>query len=164
MKSTKVRIVEGSLFVDPSRAQGKLNSPIFGTWNTVVSCLWLVRQVSKYQTADFGIRSSILFVRDSCRLADDAKLEIILWMIEAPVGTGGSYRNALRTVAVVASAMLAVSEFGGPARAGTLSWDTDGATGGNNASTGANLGGSGVWSTADANWWEIGRASCRERV
>src|SRR5881628_3672997 len=69
--------------------------------------------------------------------------------------TGGSYRNALRTVAVAASAMLAVSEFGGPARAATLYWDTDGSTGGNNASTGANLGGSGTWSTADANWWDI---------
>ena len=55
---------------------------------------------------------------------------------------------------MVTSAMLAVSEFGGPARAGTLYWDTDGSTGGNNASTGANLGGSGIWSTADANWWD----------
>lgn len=66
--------------------------------------------------------------------------------------TGGSYRNALRTV--VTSAILAVLEFGGPARAGTLYWDTDGSTAGNNASTGANLGGSGIWSTANANWWE----------
>ena len=60
----------------------------------------------------------------------------------------------LRTGAVVTSAMLALSEFGGPARAGILYWDTDGSTGGNNASTGANLGGSGNWSTADANWWD----------
>src|SRR6266571_4004389 len=63
---------------------------------------------------------------------------------------GGSSRNVLRTGAVVTSAMLAWSEFGGPARAVTLYWDTDGSTGGNNASTGANLGGSGIWSTADA--------------
>ena len=62
--------------------------------------------------------------------------------------------NALRTAAVVICAMLAVSEFGGPAQAGTLYWDTDGSTGGNNASTGANLGGSGVWSTASTNWWD----------
>src|SRR6266516_6058057 len=61
--------------------------------------------------------------------------------------------KAFRTVAMLTSAMLAMSEFGGPARAGTLYWDTDGSTGGNNASTGANLGGSGIWSTADANWW-----------
>ena len=65
----------------------------------------------------------------------------------------GPSRNGLRTGAVVTSAMLALSEFGGPARAGTLYWDTDGSTAGNNASTGANLGGSGIWSTADANWW-----------
>ena len=48
---------------------------------------------------------------------------------------------------------LSVSDFGA-AWAGTLYWDTDGSTGGNNASTGANLGGSGIWSTADANWWD----------
>jgi len=66
----------------------------------------------------------------------------------------GSYRNALRTVAVVTSAMLAISEFAGPARAATLYWDTDGSTGGNDASTGANLGGSGIWSSSDPNWWD----------
>src|SRR5438876_7959558 len=63
------------------------------------------------------------------------------------------YPNALRTVVVVISAMLAVSESGGPLRAGTLYWDTDGSTVGNNASTGAGLGGSSIWSIADANWW-----------
>jgi autotransporter-associated beta strand protein len=46
-----------------------------------------------------------------------------------------------------------MSEFAGPARAATLYWDSDGSTVGNNASTGANLGGSGIWSSADANWW-----------
>lgn len=65
----------------------------------------------------------------------------------------GGCRRALRTAAVVTSAMLAVAEFGGPARAGVLYWDTDGSTGANNASTGADLGGSGIWSTADAYWW-----------
>ena len=40
------------------------------------------------------------------------------------------------------------------ARANSIYWDTDGSTAGNNASTGANLGGSGIWSTADANWWD----------
>src|SRR3989442_1757178 len=50
--------------------------------------------------------------------------------------------------------MLALSEFYGPAHAGTLYWDTDGSTAGNNASTGANLGGSGIWSTTNANWWD----------
>src|SRR5437667_1495319 len=67
--------------------------------------------------------------------------------------TAGSHTSALRTVVVVISAMLAVWEFGGPARAGTLYWDTDGSTAGNNASTGAELGGSGTWSSMDANWW-----------
>ena len=50
--------------------------------------------------------------------------------------------------------MLALFGFSGPARAATLYWDTDGSTGGNNASTGANLGGSGIWSTANAHWWD----------
>jgi len=62
--------------------------------------------------------------------------------------------DALRIVAAVASAMLAMSEFGGPARAATLHWDTDGSTAGNNASTGAGLGGSGAWNIANTNWWD----------
>ncbi len=68
--------------------------------------------------------------------------------------TWGSCRNAVRAAAAVTSALLAVSEFDGPARAGTLYWDTDGSTAGNNASSGANLGGSGIWSSANANWWD----------
>ena len=63
-------------------------------------------------------------------------------------------RNALRTAAVAAFVTLAVLAFSHPARAATLYWDTDSSTGGNNASTGANLGGSGIWSFADANWWD----------
>jgi fibronectin-binding autotransporter adhesin len=51
-------------------------------------------------------------------------------------------------------AILAVTTLGGPARAGILYWDTDGSTAGNSASTGANLGGLGIWSTANANWWD----------
>jgi fibronectin-binding autotransporter adhesin len=49
---------------------------------------------------------------------------------------------------------VALSESGGPAQARTLYWDTDGSTAGNNVSTGANLGGSGTWSTAVTNWWD----------
>jgi autotransporter-associated beta strand protein len=60
---------------------------------------------------------------------------------------------------VVTSALLAISEFSGPSRAGTLYWDTDGSTGGNNASTGANLGGSGIWSSTNANWWSTSLGS-----
>ena len=67
----------------------------------------------------------------------------------------GSRTNALRTVVVAISAMLAVSKFGAPVRAGTLYWDTDGSIAGNNASTGAGLGGSGVWNIANTNWWDI---------
>jgi autotransporter-associated beta strand protein len=47
-------------------------------------------------------------------------------------------------------------EFTSPAQAAVLYWDTDGSTAGNNASNGANLGGSGTWSTAAANWWNTG--------
>ena len=64
-----------------------------------------------------------------------------------------SYWNGLRIGALLALALLAVAECSRPARATTLYWDTDGSTAGNNASTGANLGGSGPWSAADANWW-----------
>src|SRR5436309_16035755 len=67
---------------------------------------------------------------------------------------GSSYWNALLTRAGVTCVMLAVSSCGSPARAGTLYWDADGSTEANNASTGGNLGGSGIWSTADANWWD----------
>ena len=56
--------------------------------------------------------------------------------------------------AVVTFVTLAVFGFGSPSRAGTLFWDSDGSTAANNASTGANLGGSGVWSSADTNWWD----------
>jgi fibronectin-binding autotransporter adhesin len=64
--------------------------------------------------------------------------------------------TALRTLAVAISVMMALSASDGPARAGTLYWDTDGSTAGNNASTGANLGGSGMWSSINANWWDTG--------
>jgi len=47
---------------------------------------------------------------------------------------------------------LILPEFGST-RAATLYWDTDGSTTGNNASTGANIGGSGAWSSANSNWW-----------
>ena len=67
-----------------------------------------------------------------------------------------SNRNALLTAALAISAMLALSECAGPARAAVLYWDPDGSTAGNNASTGANLGGSGIWSTANTNWWDTG--------
>jgi autotransporter-associated beta strand protein len=46
-----------------------------------------------------------------------------------------------------------LSQFVGLAQAGTLYWDTDNSATGNNASTGANLGGSGNWSNTDSNWW-----------
>jgi fibronectin-binding autotransporter adhesin len=65
----------------------------------------------------------------------------------------GLHINALRRAACVTFALLA-SQFGGLVHAGTLYWDTDGSTAANSASNGANLGGSGMWSTADANWWD----------
>jgi autotransporter-associated beta strand protein len=68
----------------------------------------------------------------------------------------GPHRNTLHTVAVTTSVIVAVLQFAAGAGAGaaTLTWDTDGSIAGNNASTGANLGGSGVWSTSVANWWD----------
>jgi fibronectin-binding autotransporter adhesin len=64
--------------------------------------------------------------------------------------------NILHAVALVICSLLALAEFSSSALAGILYWDTDGSTAGNNASTGANLGGSGIWSSADANWWDSG--------
>src|SRR5436309_8428303 len=65
-----------------------------------------------------------------------------------------SYWNGLRIGALLALALLAVAECSRPARGATLYWDTDGSTAGNNASTGANLGGSGAWSGGGVNWWD----------
>lgn len=62
-------------------------------------------------------------------------------------------------VAVAICATLMISDLAGPARAATLYWDTDGSTAGNSAATGAALGGAGIWSTGDANWWDTGLAS-----
>lgn len=59
--------------------------------------------------------------------------------------------DALRNSALMAFVLVALIA---PARAATLYWDTDGSTAANNPSTGAGLGGSGIWSTADANWWD----------
>ena len=61
--------------------------------------------------------------------------------------------TALHSVAVAAFTMLAVSEFSRPVGAAVRYWDTDGSSAGNNASTGANLGGSGNWSATNINWW-----------
>ncbi len=57
-------------------------------------------------------------------------------------------------VLVVTTTVLAISQLTGPARGAIFYWDTDGSITGNNASTGANLGGPGTWSTANANWWD----------
>src|SRR5438093_12665618 len=62
--------------------------------------------------------------------------------------------RALWNVAALLSVVLAWSQLASPARAGILYWDTDGATAGNDALTGANLGGAGIWSSADSNWWD----------
>ena len=63
-------------------------------------------------------------------------------------------RNPPRSVAAAAFAILVASEFAILAQGATLYWDSDGSTANNNASTGVNLGGSGMWSAADANWWD----------
>src|SRR5688572_29362383 len=57
--------------------------------------------------------------------------------------------TTMRTLVVIC-VLLAMS---GPVRTASLYWDSDGSTTGNNASTGADLGGSGIWSTAAPNWW-----------
>jgi autotransporter-associated beta strand protein len=78
--------------------------------------------------------------------------------MRAEAGWKPSSFHGLRAVAVI-FATLAVSNLGDPARAATLYWDTDGTTGGNSASSGAGLGGSGTWSAADTNWWSTAPAA-----
>ncbi len=99
-----------------------------------------------------AFRSLTRFTRDSLRKGSVAIRGLLKKLMATRRGCSG--RHALRSVAVVTSALLAMSGFNGPARAGTLYWDTDGSTAGNNASTGASLGGSGNWSSADVNWWD----------
>ena len=53
----------------------------------------------------------------------------------------------------IALAVMTGPGFGSRLRAATVYWDTDGSTAGNTAATGANVGGSGVWSTTDPLWW-----------
>jgi len=57
------------------------------------------------------------------------------------------------TASVVTCAMMATFGFTGAAQGAILHWDTDGSMTGNDASTGANLGGSGIWSSVNSNWW-----------
>jgi autotransporter-associated beta strand protein len=75
-------------------------------------------------------------------------------IISCRANRSGCFFKDARAAALVISAVLSLSELGG-ARAATLYWDTDGSTAGNNASTGAGLGGSGLWSSTNANWWDI---------
>ncbi len=49
---------------------------------------------------------------------------------------------------------MAVVALRQPAWGATLYWDGDGSTAGNNTSTGASLGGSGIWSGTVSNWWD----------
>jgi len=70
-------------------------------------------------------------------------------------GIGAVRTRALRmtaALALTAFAMLTTPGFGS-LKAATMFWDTDGSTAGNNASTGANVGGSDIWTTSDAKWW-----------
>ncbi|PWU12303.1 MAG: hypothetical protein C5B50_21660 [Verrucomicrobia bacterium] len=62
----------------------------------------------------------------------------------------------MRHIFAVISAAAVLLRFAGTGVSGTLYWDTDGSAAGDNASTGANLGGSGAWNTAAANWWSSG--------
>ena len=66
----------------------------------------------------------------------------------------GFRSNAAWLILAVISTVLALSPFARVAPAATLYWDTDGSTAGNSSSTGAGLGGSGLWSSTNANWWD----------
>jgi fibronectin-binding autotransporter adhesin len=77
-------------------------------------------------------------------------------MAHPPAATEAKRRNALWSVAVVASLFFCTAGINGRLSAAILYWDTDASTNGNNTSTGANLGGSGVWSLSATNWWDAG--------
>jgi autotransporter-associated beta strand protein len=49
--------------------------------------------------------------------------------------------------------VICLSQFASVAHAATLYWDTDGSAADNNTSSSATLGGSGIWSNTDSNWW-----------
>ena len=59
-----------------------------------------------------------------------------------------------KSILAVVIALMVLPDFSSALKAAILYWDTDGSTAGNSASTGANLGGSGIWSTANASWWD----------
>src|SRR5688572_31338991 len=59
-----------------------------------------------------------------------------------------------RWASVGIAVLMAGSGFCVQLKAAILYWDTDGSTAGNNASTGGNLGGSGIWSGTNDNWWD----------
>jgi fibronectin-binding autotransporter adhesin len=63
-------------------------------------------------------------------------------------------KAVLRPPTIVTVAVLVISQWVGHTWAATLYWDVDGSTTGNDASSGANLGGLGIWSTAHTHWWD----------
>src|SRR5882724_621968 len=65
-----------------------------------------------------------------------------------------THKAALQRLVLLALALFIGCDFARPAKAAILYWDPDGSTTGNDASNGANLGGSGNWSISETNWWD----------
>src|SRR5258707_706013 len=70
-----------------------------------------------------------------------------------------THKAALQRMPLLALALLIGCDFGRHAKAAILYWDTDDSTTGNDASNGANLGGSGNWSNSETNWWDANQGS-----
>ena len=73
-----------------------------------------------------------------------------------PIAHRAGCSFSIRALVIALIPALSISIF--RVRADALYWDVDGSTTGNNASTGASLGGSGLWNTANSNWWDTALA------
>jgi autotransporter-associated beta strand protein len=61
-----------------------------------------------------------------------------------------AHRKIINSLMIV---LMAFWQIGQPLQAATFYWDSDVTAAGNNATTGAGLGGTGNWDTSTANWW-----------
>ena len=67
--------------------------------------------------------------------------------------------SAWRSTNVLLTMAVMLLEIFSASGATTLYWDPDGSTTSNNTQTGANLGGAGTWSAANATWWNTNVAT-----
>lgn len=64
----------------------------------------------------------------------------------------GRFRFPINCALIALTAFWQVTQ---PLQAAAFYWDADGSDAGNNALTGANLGGAGAWNTSNSFWWDL---------